>query len=356
MSLISDKKFWSLCSHLKKIDYIINNFYAIFNNRKIWNLNNLDSKSDFRLEGGYFVENRENIEHKRKEGNNFNDLIKNMKRRRTEQKKKPVKRLKKEEKTQIKIASWNVCGLRSMLMKDGIQNLIDSEAPNIICFNETRLQDKHIEAAEKLLPSSFSKYWNCSHGKKGYSGVAILTEVKPEQVIYGIGTERHDIEGRALTAEYKEFFLVNTYFPCAGRDYAYRTQQWDFAIRDYIAELQRKKPVIWCGDFNVINEDIDIYDIKGKEKMDCITDEERRNFHTTLEECKLVDTFRYLNPGLRVYSHYSRRKVNAVEKGYGWRVDYILVSEIFKQHIEKAYIRTDIYGSDHLPCILQMSI
>lgn len=268
----------------------------------------------------------------------------------------PNKRPKQAEMKLIKLASWNVCGLRAMLSKDGINRLIDSEAPNIICLNETMLQEKNIEQVEKLIPSNFNKYWNCSRAKKGYSGVAIFTETKPERVIYGLGTERHDIEGRALTAEFKDFYVLSTYVPNGGRNMLYRTQHWDIAIREYIIKLQETKPVIWCGDMNVVHEDIDIYDIRGKETWACLTPEERGNFHTTLEVANLVDSFRYMHPGVKSWSYFSRRNVGAQEKGQGWRLDYIIVSQSLKRNIDKAYIRPDILGSDHHPCILHLLI
>lgn len=280
-----------------------------------------------------------------------------MSKRKVTQTLKPLKKLKSNSES-IRIATWNVCGLRALLKRNALVQLLEEEDPHILCLNETKLQENHVEQIKAQLPSTYYSYWNCSTAKKGYSGVAILSKTEPLNVTYGIGISKHDLEGRAVIAEYNRFYVVSTYVPNAGDGLwrlGYRTQEWDLDLRTYLDKLQKTKPVIWAGDLNVIHEDIDIHNIKGKEKCACCTPEERGNFSETLETNKFLDTFRMLNPGVKGWSYYPRRNVKAKEKGQGWRLDYIVVSQALKRSVMKAYIRDDIDGSDHHPCLLDLS-
>ena len=265
---------------------------------------------------------------------------------------KPSKLLKKEM-TSLKLATWNVCGLRAMLKKGSLLSFLTSESPDIICLNETMLQSIHISSIKSQIPPNYHQYYACSSARKGYSGVAIFTQQEPLTIMTQ-AIDKHDIEGRTLIAEYPGFYLVSTYVPNVGaelRRLDYRTEEWDEDIRGTLGRLQALKPVIWCGDFNVVHEDIDIYDIRGKEGYGCCTPEERGSFRKTLRETGMVDTFRYLNPGVKGWSYFSRRNVGARDKGQGWRIDYILASKELKENIREAYIRSDVDGSDHHPCI-----
>lgn len=258
----------------------------------------------------------------------------------------------------LKIATWNVCGLRALLKKDGLSHLITAEDPDIICLNETMLQTKNIPQVTPLLPQPYIQYFSCSVARKGYSGVSILTKAKPIEVTEGLGIPKHDLEGRTLVAEYPNFYIVSTYVPNAGAGCCrldYRTLEWDVDLRSFLSDLQEKKPVIWCGDLNVVHLDIDIYDIRGKETYACCTPQERSAFSRTLAETGMIDTFRHKNPGVKDWSYFSRRNVGARAKGQGWRLDYCVVSRELENTIERAYIRPDIDGSDHHPCLLVLN-
>jgi exodeoxyribonuclease-3 len=258
-----------------------------------------------------------------------------------------------ESMNSIKIASWNVCGLRSLLKKNALEKMIESENPDMLCFNETMLQTKNVKEIDKLIPYYPYQYYACSEARKGYSGVAILTKTEPISVTTQ-NIEKHDREGRTLVAEFPSFFLISTYVPNVGAELKrmdYRIDEWDSDIRTTLNSYQNQKPVIWCGDFNVVHEDIDIYDIRGKECYGCCTPQERGSFRKTLAETRMIDTFRFLHPGEKAWSYFSRRNVKAKEKGQGWRIDYILASRELEGKISDAYTRTDIEGSDHHPVV-----
>lgn len=257
----------------------------------------------------------------------------------------------------IKIVSWNVCGIRALLKKNELFfNLIQREDPDILCLNETRLQESQVEEIRKKFPDQYFSYFACASSKKGYSGVAILSKIKPESVKLQ-EIQQHDNEGRILIAEFSEIFIIATYVPCAGerlKRLDYRVQVWDSDLRNTIKQLSESKKVVWCGDLNVVNEDIDIYSLKGKEKSGCCTPQERSSFKKTLKDCELVDTLRVVNPELQKYSYYPRRNVRAKEKGQGWRLDYILVSRSLKDNIKAADIKNEYEGSDHYPVITEL--
>ena len=254
----------------------------------------------------------------------------------------------------VKVVTWNVCGLRAMIRKNRFEAVFTEEQPDVLCLNETMLQNSHIDALKPLLPSGYHAYFACSVARKGYSGVAILSKQPPLKVSEGLGSADHDREGRVLVAEFPAFYLVSTYVPNAGVKLcrlAYRTKAWDPALREFLRKLQIEKPVICCGDFNVVHQDIDIYDITGKEGCGCCTPQERAGFRRTLRQLSLIDSFRTLHPRKRKWSYYSRRQKHMRPQGKGWRLDYILASAQLQKSLKAAYIREDILGSDHHPCV-----
>jgi len=255
----------------------------------------------------------------------------------------------------VRIASWNVNGIRAVENKGNFFEFCGREDLDVLCFNETKLQEKNIPEYRKKLPQFPFQYWSCSIAKKGYSGVAILSKVEPVSVKVGIDQKEHDQEGRVLTAEFDSFYVVSTYIPNAGQKLErlkYRVDSWDVDFRNYLKSLD--KPFIWLGDLNVVHQEIDIWEIKGKEKLAGCTPEERRSFSETLEE-GFVDTFRELHPQEKKFSWYSQRNPVARQKNQGWRLDYIVVSQPLMQRVQDSLIHDNVMGSDHHPVELLLS-
>lgn len=249
----------------------------------------------------------------------------------------------------MKLISWNVNGLRACVGKnfmDFFQN-IDAD---IFCLQETKLQEGQIELD---LPGYY-QYWNYAV-KKGYSGTAVFTKEEPILVTYGIGIEEHDQEGRVITLEYPEYYLVTVYVPNSQSELArleYR-MKWEDDFLFYLKKLEEKKPVIFCGDLNVAHQEIDLKNPKTNRKNAGFTDEERAKF-TNLMENGFIDTYRYFYPEQEgVYSWWSYR-FRAREKNAGWRIDYFCVSDCLKDRLVDAKIHTDIMGSDHCPVELDI--
>lgn len=244
----------------------------------------------------------------------------------------------------MKFISWNVNGLRACVGKNFMEDFNKLDA-DFFCLQETKLQEGQIELD---LPG-YEQYWNYAE-KKGYSGTAIFTKHHPISVSYGIGIEEHDKEGRVITLEYEDYYLVTVYTPNAQnelRRLAYR-MDWEDAFRLYLCELAQKKGVIVCGDMNVAHQEIDLKNPKTNRKNAGFTDEERGKMSQLLE-AGFVDSFRYFYPQQEgIYSWWSYR-FHAREKNAGWRIDYFLVSENMTQRMSKATIHTDIMGSDHCP-------
>jgi exodeoxyribonuclease III len=264
-----------------------------------------------------------------------------------------------------KIIAWNLNGIRSIIDKKYLYNLIDKEKPNIICFGETKLTCP-IDEVEKKLKDKISgyryRYFSQSSVKKGYSGTAIFSKKKPLNVIYGIkfGNIDVDQEGRVITLEFDKYFLIHVYTPNSGQTLQrlkYRTEEWDSYFRKWIQALQNTKNVVVCGDLNVANEDIDIHNPKGNKRTAGFTDEERTEFKKYLNNnnLKLIDTYRFINPTKVEYSYWSYR-FKSREKNKGWRIDYFLVSEKLKNKVINSEILTDIMGSDHAPIKLKIKI
>lgn len=243
----------------------------------------------------------------------------------------------------MKLISWNVNGLRACMNK-GFEDFLRAADADMFCVQETKMQRE--QAA--FVFEGYEEYWNSAE-KKGYSGTAIFSKTKPLNVTYGIGIEEHDKEGRVITAEYESFYLVTVYTPNSQRELArldYR-MVWEDAFLAYILELDKKKPVIFCGDLNVAAEEIDLKNPKTNRRNAGFTDEERGKFRE-LKAAGFVDTFRYLHPEEVKYSWWSYM-FKAREKNVGWRIDYFVVSERIKDKVQVAEIHNEILGSDHCP-------
>ena len=243
----------------------------------------------------------------------------------------------------MKLISWNVNGLRACVGKGFEENFRQLDA-DFFCLQETKMQEGQLDLAFE----GYESYWNYAD-KKGYSGTAIFTKHHPVSVTYGMGIDEHDHEGRVITLEMDDFYLVTVYTPNAQdglRRLAYR-MTWDDDFRKYVDALDKKKPVIVCGDMNVAHQEIDLKNPKTNHKNAGFTDEEREKFTMLLSD-GFIDTFRELHPEDIVYSWWSYR-FKAREKNAGWRIDYFLASERMRQNIEGAGIHTEIYVSDNCP-------
>lgn len=251
----------------------------------------------------------------------------------------------------MKLVSWNVNGLRACLGK-GFLDFCNEENADIICLQETKMRP---EQAEFDLPG-YTRFWN-SADKAGYSGTAVFTKQEPINVTYDFGADEHRHEGRIITAEYPDFYLVCCYTPNSKEKLLrldYR-MVWEDDLREYLLELDAKKPVVYCGDLNVAHEEIDIKNPKTNRRNPGFTDEEREKM-TTLLNSGFIDTFRYMHPDeTDAYSWWSYR-FNARKNNAGWRIDYFIVSQRLKEHVQKAAIRSDVFGSDHCPVELEMDI
>ena len=253
----------------------------------------------------------------------------------------------------MKLISWNVNGLRAVVTK-GFKEFFDNVDADIFCLQETKLQEEQVDKNIKSIFNGYNEYWNCAE-KKGYSGTAVFSKIKPINVIYGIGIEEHDKEGRVITLEFDKFYLVNCYTPNSKRELErldYR-MQWEDAFRNYLLKLNETKPVIMCGDLNVAHNEIDLKNPKTNHRNAGFTDEERGKM-TELLNSGFIDTYRYFEPNTEgVYSWWSYR-FRAREKNAGWRIDYYIVSDDMKDRLEGAKIHTEIFGSDHCPVELDI--
>lgn len=251
----------------------------------------------------------------------------------------------------MRLISWNVNGIRAA-MKKGFLEFAAGHSPDILCIQETKMQEGQADVPLE----GYHQYW-CSAEKKGYSGTAVFTKEEPLSVRKGLGSEEHDCEGRALTLEYPDFYLVNVYVPNAQDglkriDYRMR---WEDAFRAYLKELEKTKPVITCGDFNVAHQEIDLKN-PGPNRGNAGFSDEERGKMTELQEAGFIDTWRYFYPDLAgVYSWWSYR-FNARANNAGWRIDYFLVSESLQDKLKGAKILTDVYGSDHCPVTLEIAL
>ena len=248
----------------------------------------------------------------------------------------------------MKLISWNVNGIRACLNK-GFSDFFKEVNADIFCLQETKCHPEQIN----LEFEGYTSYWNSAE-RKGYSGTAIFTKKQPVNVTYGIGIEEHDKEGRIITLEFENFYLVTNYTPNTKRELErldYR-MVWEDEIRKYLLELNKKKPVIMCGDLNVAHEEIDLKNPKTNKGNAGFTNEEREKM-TELLNAGFIDSYRYLYPEKIEYSWWSYMG-HAREKNVGWRIDYFIVSNDFRENIKDATIYTEILGSDHCPVGLEI--
>ena len=251
----------------------------------------------------------------------------------------------------MKFISWNVNGLRACVTK-GFQDYFDQENADFFCLQETKLQEGQISMD---LPG-YHQFWNYAE-KKGYSGTAIFAKQKPLSVVYGIGIPELDTEGRLITLEYPDFYLVTCYTPNAQQGLARidHRLKWDEAFRAHLSQLDQKKPVIACGDLNVAHQEIDLKNPASNRGNAGFSDEERDSFGKLLD-VGFTDSFRFLNPDATgIYSWWSYR-FNARKNNAGWRIDYFLVSDRIRDNIHATPIRSDIFGSDHCPVGLEIDL
>jgi exodeoxyribonuclease-3 len=249
----------------------------------------------------------------------------------------------------VKLISWNVNGLRAVLKKNFLDYL-ETEQPNVLCLQETKCTPDDVE---QLWPASYMTFWNCAE-KKGYSGTAIFTKERPLQVTPHVGIHEHDREGRVLTAECKDFFLVNVYTPNSKRELErlpYR-QEWDADFLCYLKKLEKKKPVIFCGDLNVAHTEIDLANPKANVRNHGFTIEERNGF-TAFVNAGFVDTFREFEKDGGHYSWWSPMG-GARSRNIGWRIDYFLISKSLRPQLKSAFIRREVLGSDHCPVGIEL--
>ena len=251
----------------------------------------------------------------------------------------------------MKLISWNVNGIRACVTK-GFMDFFNEIDADIFCIQESKMQEGKLE----LEMPGYYQYWNYAE-KKGYSGTAIFTKKEPMDVKYGIGIEEHDHEGRVITLEFEDFYMVTCYTPNSQNELKrldYR-MQWEDDFKAYLKKLEESKPVVLCGDLNVAHKEIDLKNPKTNRKNAGFTDEEREKMTKLLDD-GFIDTFRYFYPDLEgKYSWWSYR-FKAREKNAGWRIDYFIVSEALKDKLEGADIHTEILGSDHCPIELDLNI
>ena len=257
----------------------------------------------------------------------------------------------------MKIISWNVNGIRAIIKK-GFINFIKTHNPDIICLQETKAQPEQIDLNISDYPYV---YWNSAQ-KKGYSGTGILSKIKPINISYGIGIDKHDTEGRVITAEFDKFFLVTVYTPNSKRDLSrlqYRKNEWDVDFLKYIKLLEKSKNIIFCGDLNVAYTDNDLANphtnktTKTRPGNAGFTDQERQGFSNIIS-AGFVDTFREFNQGNGYYSWWSYMG-NARANNVGWRIDYFCISTPLRSILEKSYILNEVLGSDHAPVVIEVN-
>ena len=255
----------------------------------------------------------------------------------------------------MKLISWNVNGLRAVINK-GFEEFFKEINADIFCIQETKMQEEQLVEKINTIFDGYKMYWNSAE-KKGYSGTAIFSKKEPINIKYGIGIEEHDKEGRVITLEFEKFYMVNCYTPNSKRELErldYR-MIWEEDFRNYLLELNKKKPVILCGDLNVAHKEIDLKNPKTNRRNAGFTDEEREKM-TELLNSGFVDSFRYLYPDKTDKYTWWSYMFKAREKNAGWRIDYFIVSDNIKDKIKESYIFSEIMGSDHCPVGLDIEI
>ena len=255
-------------------------------------------------------------------------------------------------KNSIKIISWNVNGVRAVLKK-GFHDFIKKYNPDILCLQETKAHPEQVDLCMEELPY---RYWNSAE-KKGYSGTSIFLKKEPINNTKNIGIKKHDNEGRVITLEFSDYYLVNVYTPNSKRDLSrlnYRYNEWDVDFLKYLKKLEKKKPVIFCGDLNVAHKEIDLKNPSTNKKNAGFTMEEREGFDNYVD-AGFIDTFREFNNDPDHYTWWSYM-FNSRAKNVGWRIDYFCVSIALKDRLVKSYILPEVMGSDHAPVVLELSI
>lgn len=251
----------------------------------------------------------------------------------------------------MKLISWNVNGIRSVMQKNFFDFITDAH-PDILCIQETKAQPEQV----KLELQGYQAFWNSAE-KKGYAGIATLTGIEPLRVLYGMGIPEHDREGRLMTLEFPEYYLVNVYTPNAQRGLTrldYRSRQWDIDFLNFLKKLETRKPVIFCGDLNVAHQEIDLANPKANRRNAGFTDEERAGFERIIK-AGFIDTFReFVKEG----GHYTwwTHRFNAREKNIGWRIDYVCISSALRPRLQGAFILPEVRGSDHCPVGIKIDL
>ncbi|XP_021724212.1 DNA-(apurinic or apyrimidinic site) lyase, chloroplastic-like [Chenopodium quinoa] len=253
----------------------------------------------------------------------------------------------------VKLLSWNVNGLRALLKLEGFSalELAQREDFDVLCLQETKLQEKDVETVRDLLEGYENSFWTCSIAKAGYSGTAIVSRVKPLSVKYGLGIADHDTEGRVVTVEFDSYYLLCVYVPNSGdglKRLSYRITEWDPSLSQYVKELEKSKPVILTGDLNCAHQEIDIYNPAGNKRSAGFTIEERESFEKNFLSQGFVDTFRNQHPNVVGYTYWGYRH-GGRKTNRGWRLDYFLVSGSIADRVHDSYILPDVNGSDHCP-------
>jgi len=257
----------------------------------------------------------------------------------------------------IKFISWNVNGIRAAIKK-GFRDFVNEYDPDIICLQETKAQPEQVELD---LPQYPYQYWNWAE-KKGYSGTAIFSKIKPVDICYGLDIVKHDNEGRVITLEYENYYLVNVYTPNSKRELlrlSYRYNEWDPDFLDFVCSLEKIKPVIFCGDLNVAHAEIDLANPKTNKTTKSspgnagFTNEEREGFDNIVAR-GFVDTFREFNSDPGYYSWWSYR-ANARERNIGWRIDYFCLSPQLRTKLHNSMILPEVMGSDHAPILMELN-
>ena len=250
----------------------------------------------------------------------------------------------------MKFISWNVNGIRAVIKK-GFYDFVENYNPDILCLQEIKANKEQVDLKLDSYPY---QYWNSAE-KKGYSGTSIFSKIKPINEMYGIGIEEHDQEGRVITLEFEDYYLVTVYTPNSKRELLrleYR-QRWDSDFLKFVKSLESKKPVIFCGDLNVAHKEIDLKNPKTNHRNPGFTDEERSSFDNIVN-AGFIDTFREFNNDGGHYTWWSYM-FQARKKDIGWRIDYFCISESLKSHLKDAYILKDVLGSDHAPVVLEIN-
>jgi len=251
----------------------------------------------------------------------------------------------------MKLISWNVNGIRACIKK-GFLDFIEREDPDVFCLQEVKARREQVDMGLDL---QYRDFWNSAE-KPGYSGVALYSKTEPLQVTKGFGIEQHDQEGRLITAEYPDFFLVNVYTPNSKNELLrlpYRQHEWDPAFRAHLSELEAQKPVIFCGDLNVAHREIDLARPKENERSPGFSIEEREGFNNLIEQDGYIDSFREFETGPDHYSWWSFR-AGARARNVGWRIDYFGISPKLRSRLKNAWIMPEVMGSDHCPVAIEL--